>query len=115
MLGTGCSTYNENAVVAAIQDAGLVATPLREWCINYLHDKALRDTIANSTLYLTLEPCKERKGSSLPPITQLIEASGIPRVIIGYEGIFQFECAIKRAAHKFYFLRPYCRSRIQGS
>jgi len=72
--------------VAAIKDAGLVATPLREWCINYLHDKKLRDTISNnSTLYITLEPCKERKGTALPPITQLIEASGIPRVVIGSE------------------------------
>jgi pyrimidine deaminase RibD-like protein len=43
----------------------------------------LREALAESTLYTTLEPSDRAQGEALPPITQLIEQSGIPRVVIG--------------------------------
>jgi len=39
--------------------------------------------LRDSTLYVTLEPSAERQGANLPPLTQLIQLSGIPRVVIG--------------------------------
>lgn len=83
ILGEGYSTYDEDCVPKAIRAAGLKVSPLREWCVNWPSDQAVREAIAESTLYLTLEPSAERRGSELPPITQLIEYAGIPRVVIG--------------------------------
>jgi len=83
IIGQGYSSYKESCIEAAIRDAGIKATPLREWCVGFTSDKVLRDDIAGSTLYLTLEPSAERIGVSQPPLTQLIEYSGIPRVVIG--------------------------------
>ena len=83
VLGKGRSSYNEDAVVATFQKAGLDVTPLSEWLVAWPNSKSLRDSLAKSTLYVTLEPSSERKGKALPPITQLIQLSGIARVVIG--------------------------------
>lgn len=83
MLGRGRSDYKKDCVVAAIEDAGLECTPLTEWCVPWTSDSKLREEIKEATLYLTLEPTAERKGEVLPPITELIEVSGISRVVIG--------------------------------
>jgi pyrimidine deaminase RibD-like protein len=82
-LGRGRSDYQQDAVRAAIADAGIEATPLREWVVSWPSNRALREALAESTLYVTLEPSSQRHGEALPPTTQLIEQSGIPRVVIG--------------------------------
>ena len=82
-MGRGRSDYKQNAVHAAIADAGIHATPLREWVVSWPSNRALREALAESTLYVTLEPSARRHGEALPPTTQLIEQSGIPRVVIG--------------------------------
>jgi pyrimidine deaminase RibD-like protein len=69
--------------LAALKDAGLEVTPLSEWVVAWPHSKQLRDDLATATLYLTLEPSNERQGEALPPMTQLIQQSGIQRVVIG--------------------------------
>lgn len=83
IIAKGYSSYNEDCVEAVIRNAGINATPLREWVVSWPADRQLREDLAESTLYLTLEPSAERKGSSRPPLTQLIQMSGIPRVVIG--------------------------------
>merc|ERR1719491_2388247 len=83
ILGSGRSCYRQHAVQAAIADAGIDATPLSEWCVTWPKDSTLRENLRESTLYVTLEPSAERGGANLPPLTQLIELSGIPRVVIG--------------------------------
>jgi pyrimidine deaminase RibD-like protein len=83
ILGKGRSDYHQDCIRAAIADAGLMATPLREWCVSWPSNRALREALAQSTLYTTLEPSDRAQGEALPPITQLIEQSGIPRVVIG--------------------------------
>jgi len=83
ILGTGRSNYAHNAVESALADAGIRATALREWCVAWPSDTAFRRTLSKSTLYVTLEPSVEREGEEKPPITQLIELSGIKRVVIG--------------------------------
>jgi len=62
IIGKGRASYKKDAVRAAIADAGIVATPLREWCVTWPHDEKLRKDIAESTLYVTLEPSTERQG-----------------------------------------------------
>jgi pyrimidine deaminase RibD-like protein len=69
--------------LAAILDAGLQATPLREWVVSWPSNRQLRQDISEATLYVTLEPSNVRQGEVFPPMTQLIEQSGIPRVVIG--------------------------------
>jgi len=83
ILSTGRSSYEMDAVQAAIANAGIVATPLTEWCVSWPSNKQLRSDLRNSTLYVTLEPSSRRHGQMLPPVTQLIQMSGIPRVVIG--------------------------------
>lgn len=83
ILGSGRSDYQQHAIQAAIADAGINATPLSEWCVTWPKDSKLRENIKDSTLYVTLEPSAERQGQSLPPLTQLVQFSGIPRVVIG--------------------------------
>ena len=83
IIGQGQSSYKQDAVWAAIDDAGIEATPLLEWNVSWTRDDNLRKSIRDSTLYVTLEPSNIRKGQAFPPITQLIELSGIPRVVIG--------------------------------
>ena len=83
VLGKGRSDYRQDAVLAALVDAGLDVTPLREWVVAWPSTKQLREDLASSTMYLTLEPSNERQGESLPPMTQLIEQSGISRIVIG--------------------------------
>lgn len=58
-------------------------TPLTEWCVQWPQQSELRHDLLHSTLYVTLEPFHERRGSALPPTTQLIQQAGIPRVVIG--------------------------------
>jgi len=82
-LGSGRSDYRQHAIQAAIADAGIDATPLSEWCVTWPRDSTLRENLRESTLYVTLEPSAERGGANLPPLTQLIQLSGIPRVVIG--------------------------------
>mmetsp|Transcript_14887 Transcript_14887/g.14352 ORF Transcript_14887/g.14352 Transcript_14887/m.14352 type:complete len:691 (-) Transcript_14887:294-2366(-) len=83
VLGQGKSSFKEDCIEAAFRDAGIVATPLREWCVGWIADADLRKDLSESSLYVTLEPTTERQGESRPPITQLIELSGIPRIVIG--------------------------------
>lgn len=82
-MGRGRTDCQQDAVRAAIADAGLVATPLREWVVDWPSSKELRDDLAASTLYVTLEPTAEKRGEVCPAITQLIKMSRIPRVVIG--------------------------------
>lgn len=87
VLGLGCSSYKKDAIQDALQQTGLDAMPLREWCVTWPSDSAacwkLRDDLADATLYVTLEPLSSRRGEMLPPMTQLIELSGVARVVIG--------------------------------
>jgi len=83
ILGRGRSDYQQDAVRAAIADAGIDATPLREWVVSWPSNRQLREALVESTLYVTLEPSEVRHGEALPPTTQLIGQSGIPRVVIG--------------------------------
>lgn len=62
IIGKGRASYKKDAVRAAISDAGIVATPLREWCVTWPHDEQLRKDVAEATLYVTLEPSTERQG-----------------------------------------------------
>lgn len=66
-----------------MEDAGLDITPLQEWCISWPSTSKVRDSLSTATLYLTMEPSSQRRGQALPPITQLIELSGVQRVVIG--------------------------------
>lgn len=86
ILGEGFSDYKMDCVRAVLADAGIEATPLKEWCVNWPSSPQLRKDIAAATLYITLEPSPiqyQYGQESLPPITQLIELSGIRRVVIG--------------------------------
>lgn len=83
ILGKGRSNYAGHAVEFALQEAGISATPLREWCVAWPSDAKFRGDIAESTLYVTLEPSTKRWGQEKPPITQLIEMANIPRLVIG--------------------------------
>jgi pyrimidine deaminase RibD-like protein len=83
ILGKGRSNYAGHAVEFAFQEAGISATPLREWCVAWPSDSKFRKDISESTLYVTLEPSNERQGEEKPPITQLIEMANIPRLVIG--------------------------------
>jgi len=87
VLGLGCASYKKDAIQDALQQTGLEAMPLREWCVTWPADSAtcwkLRDDLADATLYVTLEPLASRRGEMLPAMTQLIELSGVGRVVIG--------------------------------
>lgn len=83
ILGQGCSDYSKNSIEKAMQDAGLDIIPLQEWCVTWPKSDKLRNSISNATLYLTMEPSHQRRGQALPPMTQLIELSGVRRVVIG--------------------------------
>ena len=87
VLGLGCSSYKKDAIQDALQQTGLDAMPLREWCVTWPADSAacwkLRDDLATATLYVTLEPLSSRRGETLPPMTQLIELSGVARIVVG--------------------------------
>lgn len=83
ILGKGRSDYKMESVQAALMDSGLDVTPLNEWCVSWPSSASLRQEIAKATLYLTLEPSHQRRGQATPPITQLIELSGVRRVVIG--------------------------------
>jgi len=87
VLGLGCSSYKKDAIQDALEQTGLDVMPLREWCVTWPAQSAacwkLRDDLASSTLYVTLEPLASRRGETLPPMTQLIELSGVSRVVIG--------------------------------
>ena len=83
VIGKGRSNYMRDSVQETIADAGIKATPLKEWCVDWIADPRLRDDIASSTLYLTLEPSPVSKGEDLPSITKLIQQVGIPNVVIG--------------------------------
>ena len=83
ILGKGRSTYAGHAIEFAFQEAGINATPLREWCVAWPSDAKFRKDIAESTLYVTLEPSNHRQGEEKPPISQLVEMAGVPRLVIG--------------------------------
>lgn len=83
IFGRGRSDYKLDYIQAVMADAGIVATPLQVWCVAWPSSPSLRDDLAQCTLYLTMEPSPEELGEVLPPLTQLIEAAGIPRVVIG--------------------------------
>jgi len=92
VMGIGRSTYAKNAIQDVLEQAGLEIAPLREWCVSWPSPHSsvtsascwkLRDDLASATLYVTLEPLSARKGETLPPVTQLIELSGVSRIVIG--------------------------------
>lgn len=83
MLAQGRSDYNKDCVQDVMENAGFDVTPLHEWCVGWPSSAKLRQEVSRATLYLTLEPSPRRKGQDLPPITQLIELSGVRRVVIG--------------------------------
>lgn len=83
ILGKGRSTYDGHAIEFAFKDANINATPLREWCVAWPSDSKFRKDVAESTLYVTLEPSNERQGEEKPPITQLIQMAGVSRLVIG--------------------------------
>lgn len=87
VLGLGCSSYKKDAIQDALEQTGLDVMPLREWCVTWPAQSSacwkLRDNLASATLYVTLEPLASRRGETLPPLTQLIELSGVSRVVIG--------------------------------
>jgi pyrimidine deaminase RibD-like protein len=83
ILGRGHSDYSKTSVQAVFEDAGLDVSPLKEWCVSWPTSERLRKDLRKATLYLTLEPTDVRKGQALPPVTQLIELSGVRRVVIG--------------------------------
>jgi pyrimidine deaminase RibD-like protein len=83
IMGKGRSTYARDAIQEVLEDVGLSITPLREWCITWPSSLKLRNDLAAATLYVTLEPDATRHGQAIPPLTQLIELSGIARVVIG--------------------------------
>ncbi len=62
ILGKGRSNYAAHAVEFAYKEAGIQATPLREWCVAWPSDSKFRKDISESTLYVTLEPSDERQG-----------------------------------------------------
>ena len=82
-IGMGRSDYQTEAIQACLKSAGLEITPLSEWIVSWPKSPELRNDLAQSTLYLTLEPSNQRRGTAMPPLTQLINLSGIPRVVIG--------------------------------
>lgn len=82
-IGAGRSDYQTEAIQACLKSAGLEITPLSEWIVSWPESSALRHDLAESTLYLTLEPSTKRRGTAMPPLTQLINLTGIPRVVIG--------------------------------
>jgi len=82
-MGRGCSDYNKDSLQAVMEDAGLEVTPLKEWCVSWPSSRNLRSGLSQATLYLTLEPTAQRRGQAYPPMTQLIELSGVGRVVIG--------------------------------
>ena len=59
ILGWVRSDCASNAVEVALTDVGLSATPLREWCVAWPADAALRRDVAGSALYVTLKPGNE--------------------------------------------------------
>jgi diaminohydroxyphosphoribosylaminopyrimidine deaminase/5-amino-6-(5-phosphoribosylamino)uracil reductase len=83
ILGKGRSDYSAHAIEYAFKEAGINATPLREWCVAWPSDSKFRKDVSESTLYVTMEPSNERQGEEKPPITQLIQMVGIPRLVIG--------------------------------
>jgi pyrimidine deaminase RibD-like protein len=93
IIGKGRSDYSQDAVWAAVLDAGLEVTPLQQWCVSWPTSASLRKDLAESTLYVTLEPSADRKGTAVPPITELIQLSGIPRVVIGSPDPVEELCA----------------------
>ncbi|GAX25020.1 hypothetical protein FisN_2Lh304 [Fistulifera solaris] len=83
IMGHGRSDYNTHAVRACFENAGLSITPLSEWCVSWPEDETFRRELSQSTLYVTLEPSNERQGTALPPMTRLIQLTGVRRVVIG--------------------------------
>lgn len=81
--GRASANYRQEAVRTCLEEAGLEITPLREWLVAWPASSTLRDALKTSTLYITLEPSKERQGQALPSVTQLIQQSGVRRVVIG--------------------------------
>lgn len=81
-IGAGRSDYQTEAIQACLTAAGLEITPLSAWVVAWPAAQ-LRQDLAGATLYLTLEPSARPKGTATPPLTQLINLTGIPRVVIG--------------------------------
>lgn len=55
--------------------------------VNAIHSVKEKSALAESTLYVTLEPCSH--FGKTPPCTDLILRSGIPEVVIGLEDPFE--------------------------
>ena len=83
IMGKGRSDFKTEAVHACLENSGLEITPLSEWCVTWPTNAYLRERLATSTLYVTMEPYEQRRGTAYPPLTQLITQAGIPRTVIG--------------------------------
>jgi pyrimidine deaminase RibD-like protein len=82
-IGAAKSDYRTEAIQACLRSAGLEITPLSEWVVAWPKSSSLRRDLTEATLYVTLEPSSRRRGTALPPLTQLINLTGIPRIVIG--------------------------------
>ena len=82
-MGKGVSAFKTEAIHVCLEDAGLEITPLSEWCVTWPTNSQLREQLTTGTLYVTLEPFQERRGTAYPPLTQLITQTGIPRIVVG--------------------------------
>ena len=108
IIGRGRSDYRTEAVRACMEDAGYVIAALSEWVVTYPIRVAENVDVLSSTeattisstpamdaattnprvrqhitLYTTLEPSTRRRGTATPPVTNLIRAANIQRVVIG--------------------------------
>lgn len=57
VLGKGRSSYAGHAIEFSFQEAGINATPLREWCVAWPQDAKFRKDISESTLYVVSHSC----------------------------------------------------------
>jgi pyrimidine deaminase RibD-like protein len=82
IISAAVSNYNTDAVVAMLAEAGFGIDPTTNWIVSAPNDSTL-SKIANSTLYVTLEPSADWRGTARPTIVDTIKQSNIPRVVVG--------------------------------
>ena len=82
VLGGGKSSYIGDAVIAALQTSGGVVQVMSDWVLSF-PDATRKSKVEKATLYVTLEPSTEGKGTTHPSIARLIQIANIPRVVIG--------------------------------
>ena len=81
IIGSGVSDYKTDAVISALQYAGCTIEQSYGWKLSF--EASLKDELAASTLYLTLEPSVESRGTTRSSIVDLIKEAKISRVVVG--------------------------------